>query len=132
MKPRLWTYGWIRLLGPSSPNVVLEPKPQGEAIFLDFIILLDLSRYSWEKEDLYVKIWAKVLNLWLDTSSGLKSDPNVVSRPQTPSSRNFLRFHNFIGFISWLLRKWGLVCENWNQGSGLMAEYVFMAQVAQM
>ena len=40
------------------------------------------------------------------------SDPNVVSEPQTPRSRNFLRLHNFIGFMSWFLRKWGLVCEN--------------------
>ena len=56
------------------------------------------------------------------------SAPNVVSRPQVPRSINFLRFHKFIGFISWLLRKWGLVCENWNQGSGLMAGYVSWAQ----
>ena len=56
------------------------------------------------------------------------SAPNVVSRSQVPRSIDFLRFHKFIGFISWFLRKWGLVCENWGQGSGLMAGYVFWAQ----
>ena len=57
---------------------------------------------------------------------------NVVSRLQTPRSRHFSQFYDFIGFIWWFLRKWGPVCENWNQGSGLMAGYVFWAQVAQM
>ena len=56
----------------------------------------------------------------------------LFSRPQTSRSINFLRFHNFIGFISWFLRKLGLVCENWSQGSGLMAGHVFWAQEAQM
>ena len=40
------------------------------------------------------------------------SGPNVASGSQTSRSRNFLRFHDFIGFISWFLRKWGPVCEN--------------------
>ena len=74
LEPGFWNYGWIRLLGPSSPN--------------------------------------------------------VVSRPQIPGSRNFLRFNKFIGFISWFLRKWGPACESWSQDSGLMARYVFWAQVA--
>ena len=38
-------------------------------------------------------------------------DPNIVSMSQTPKSSTFLRFHNFIGFISWLLGNWGPVCE---------------------
>ena len=50
---------------------------------------------------------------------------NVVSRRQVPRSKHFFEFHNFIGFTLWFLRKWGPVCENWNQGSGLMASYVF-------
>ena len=37
-----------------------------------------------------------------------------VSRPQTPRLRNFVRFHGFVGFISWFWRKWGPVCENWS------------------
>ena len=44
LEPGFWTYGWIHVLGPSSPN--------------------------------------------------------VVSRPQVPKSIDFLRFHNFIGFVS--------------------------------
>ena len=73
LEPGFWTYGWIRLLGPSHPN--------------------------------------------------------VVPRPQAPKSINVLRFHNFNGFFSWFWRKWGLVCENWSQGSGLADGYVFWAQV---
>ena len=48
--------------------------------------------------------------------------PELVFRPQTPSSWNFLKFHNFIGFILWFWRKWSPVCENWSHSSGLMAE----------
>ena len=76
LNPGFWTYCWIRLLGPSGPN--------------------------------------------------------VSSRPQTPRSRNFLRFCNFIGFISRFLGKWGPVCKNWSEGSGLIAGYVFLAQVTQI
>ena len=52
--------------------------------------------------------------------------------PQVAKSRYFFRFHYFIGFIWWFLRKWRPVCENWSQGSELMAGYVFWAQVAQI
>ena len=76
LEPGFWTYGWIRLLGPSDPTIIL--------------------------------------------------------RPQTTRSRHFLRFHDFIGFISWFLRKWRPVCENRSQGSGLMTGYVFWAQAAHM
>ena len=34
-------------------------------------------------------------------------------RPQTLRPWNFLRFHNFIGFILWFWRKWSPVFENW-------------------
>ena len=50
-----------------------------------------------------MKIGARVLGLWLDTSFGrhiTSSGPNVVSRPQALWLRQLLRFHNFIGFIS--------------------------------
>ena len=60
------------------------------------------------------------------------SDPNVASRSQAPRSRHFSKFPDFIRFISWFLRKWGPVCENWSQGSGFMTGYVFWTQVAQM
>ena len=150
------------------------------------MILLDLSHDSWENEVMFVKIAARVLDLWFDMFSGPKwpkcsfwvlnpkvkkffeisslywihlmtlekmrpclwklyllfwtyglirllgpSGPNVVSRLQTLRSRYFLRFHNFIGFISWFLRKWWPVCENCSYSSGRMASYVFWVQ-AQM
>ena len=60
------------------------------------------------------------------------SGPNVVCRPQVPRSRHFFRFYNFIELISWFLRKWSPACENWSQGTELMAGYVFWAQVAKM
>ena len=50
------------------------------------------------------------------------SGSNVVSSPQTPKSRNFLRWfndHGFNGFIFWFCKKWAPVCENWSYGSGL-------------
>ena len=61
-------------------------------------------------EKMMACLWKLQLGFWtygliclLDPSS-----PNVVSRSQTPRSRIFLRFHDFTGFISWFLRKWGL------------------------
>ena len=57
-----WTYGWIRLLGPSGPNVVVGPTPRGQEIFWDFMILLYSSYDSGEKEVLSVKIRASVVD----------------------------------------------------------------------
>ena len=39
---------WICFLGPSGPNLV--SRQQGQDIFWDFIILLDLSNDSWKNE----------------------------------------------------------------------------------
>ena len=56
-----------------------------------------------ENEVLLVQIVARVLELWLDTSSGPMgpncNGANVVHRPQTPRSWNVLKFYNFITFI---------------------------------
>ena len=41
----------------------LGPRPQGQEIFKDFIILLDLPHDSWENEILFEKIGATVLDL---------------------------------------------------------------------
>ena len=171
-----WYFCWAQL----AQMKFLRPQTPRSRNFLDNMILLNSSQDSWENEVLFVKIEARVLDLWLDTSSGAKwpkcsfltpgpkvnnffevskfywihlmifekmrpclwklepgfwtygwidllgpSDSNILSRPQAQRSMNFLRFHNFIGFISWFLRKWGLVCENWSQGSGFMVGYVF-------
>ena len=83
---------------------------------------MDSSYDSGENEVLFVKIGVRVQDLWLDLMRLLgPSGPNVVSRHQTPRSRIFLRFHNFIGFIFWCSRKWGLGCENMSWGSGLIS-----------
>ena len=50
----------------------LGPRSHGQDIFWDFLSLLDLSHDSWKNEVLFVKIKARVLDLWLDTSSSPK------------------------------------------------------------
>ena len=97
---------------------------------------------GWLQNDRELKILEKMryclwkFELWFWTYGWIRlidpSAPYIFSRLQTPRSRIILRFHNFIGFISWFLRKWGPVCENCNYSSGLMAGYVFLAQVTQM
>ena len=78
--------------------------------------------------------WGLICENWSYVSGLMArpSDPNVISRPQTSRSQNFLRFHNFIWFILWFWRKWDNVYEKWSQSSGLMAWYVFHVQVAKM
>ena len=44
----------------------LASRPQDQDIFWDFIILLDLSHESGENKNLFLKIGARVLELWLD------------------------------------------------------------------
>ena len=51
---------------------LLGHRDPGDSFFKDFIILLDLYYDPEENEVLFVKIGAKVLDLWLDTSSGTK------------------------------------------------------------
>ena len=67
-----WTYGWMRLLGPSGPNVVSRLQVLRSRHFFKFHDLLDLSRDSRENEVLFVKVEARALDLWLDMSSGPK------------------------------------------------------------
>ena len=99
-----WTYGWIRPLGPSGPNLVSRPQtPTSKNVF-------EISWFYW----IYLMFLKKIrscfwkLELWLWTYSLIRFlhpiGPNVVSRPQIPRWRNLLRFHDFIGFISWFLR----------------------------
>ena len=126
-----WSYGLIRLLSPSVANVVSRPQTPRSIFFWDFMILLDSYHDSWENEVMFVKIAARVLDLWLDMFPGPKW-PKFSFWVLTPRSRTFLRFHDFIGMISWFLRKWGPFCENYSYFSGHIAWYVFWAQVAQM
>ena len=112
------SYSFISLLIPSGSNVVSRPQVPRSRHFSRFyiIFLLNSSHDSWENEALLVKIGARVIqNLWLDMSSAwVQSDPNLVSRPQAPSSRHFLRLCDFIGFISLFLKKWGPVSQYWS------------------
>ena len=65
----LYTYYQIHLLGPYDPNVVSRPQNPRSGNFWDFIILL-ICYNSEENEALFVKIGARILDLWLDTSFG--------------------------------------------------------------
>ena len=71
-----WSLGSELMAGYNLAQVAqikfLGPSPQGQDIFFRFMILLDSSHDSWENEALLVKIGARVLNLWLDMSSGPK------------------------------------------------------------
>ena len=102
------------------------------------ITFFEISWFYWIYlmilEKMMACLWKLQLRFWTYGFIRLlgTSGPNVVSRCQTPRSKKYLRFHNFIGFISWFLRKWWPVCENWSYGSGYMPWYVFWAQVAQM
>ena len=127
-----WTYGWIHLLGPSCPSVVSRPQAARSISFLTFQILLDSSYDSWKSEVLLANIGARGSGLvWIPLLDRAKLLKCSSYRPQATRSIIFLRFHKFTEFSTWFLRKCGLVCENWRQGSGLVD--VFWAhQVAQM
>ena len=120
----------IRVLGLSGSKLVFRPQTHRSKNFLTFYNFIGFI--SW-----FLKKWGLVYEYW-SQGSGLMvvdihllgaSHPNEVPSPQAPRSINFLRFHIFTGFSSWFWRKWGLVCENWSQGSGLADGYVFWAQV---
>ena len=141
------------------------------------MILLNSSHDSWESEALFVKIAARILDLWFNMFSGPKW-PKCSFWVLNPKVKKFFeiswfywihliilekmrsclwklqlgfwtyglihflgpakwpkcsfwvlnhrvnffgRCYDFIGFISWFLRKWGPVCENCSLVSGHMA-----------
>ena len=98
-------------MGPNSPNAVSMLQTLKSRFHWDIIILLDSSYDSKENEVLFVKIGARVLELWLDMWFEPKW-PRCSFEPQSPKSRTFLKYHNAIGFIFWFWRKWGPV---WTQ-----------------
>ena len=134
-------------MGPSGPDLVSGPQVPSQEFIWNFAILLDSYHSCGENEVLFIKIGARVLDLWPDMSFRsrwlkrsqgprpqgpkvniflkilwfywihcvilekmrscswklklrlwtyglicLLSDPNVVSRTQTPRSRNFWDF----------------------------------------
>ena len=97
------------------------PGPKFNNIFeiswfywIHLIILEKMRSCLWKfKQGFWTYGWILLLG-----PSG--SNKCVVFRLQVLRSRQFLRFHDFIGFISSFMRKWGPVCENWSQGSRLM------------
>ena len=110
-------------------HIVSRPQTPKSRNFLRYNFVT-ISYDSGVNEVLFVKIGAWVLDLWLDTFSGPKW-PKCSLLTQIPKPRPFLRYHNFAGFIFWFQKKWGPVCENWSQGSGLMIGYIFWAQMTQ-
>ena len=112
LEPGFWTYGWIRLLDPSGQNLVSRPQAQVQDIFWDFMIFLDSSHDSWENKVLFVNIGARVLDLWLDMSSGPKW-PKFSSLAPGPQVQDI--FWDFMILLdSSFLKKWCPVCENWS------------------
>ena len=88
-----------------AQRLFLGHRPQSQAILWDFIISIDSSYDFRKNEVLFLKIRARVLELWLDTSSGPKWPK--CSGPRTPKSSNLLRLNDVIRFIWWFWRKWG-------------------------
>ena len=124
-----WTYGWICLLGPSGPNLVSGPQAPRSRHFLRFYNFIGFISSFLKNQGPVCEYWRLSSGLMVGYFLG-QSGPNLTSRLQAPRSRHFSRFYNFIGLISSFLKKWGPVCEYWSQGFGLMAGYVFWAQVA--
>ena len=92
------------------------------------MILLNLCHDSSENKIQFVKIGDSVRDLWQDTSSGHKGPKHT--RPQTQAN-----FWDFIILLDLSHDSWEievLFVKGWHYGSGLMAEYVFQVQVAQM
>ena len=78
---------------------------------------MDSSHDSWENEVLFVKIGARVLDLWLDTSSGPKW-PKCTFQVPGPKFKKFFE-------ISWFYWIHLIILEK-------MAGYFFWVQVAQI
>ena len=64
--------------GPKWPKYKSYTPHPKVSCFWDFIILLDSSYNSWENEVFFVKVEAKVLDFWLDMSSGINNWPKCT------------------------------------------------------
>ena len=128
------TYGLICFLGPSGSNAVCMPQTTRSSIFLRFYNFTGFILWFFRKGGSVCKNWNQGPRLmarnvfWVQVGCLCV---NVVSTPQSPRSRIFVRLQNFIEFISWFLRKRVPAFENWSQDSGLTAAYVFWVQEAQ-
>ena len=113
LKLGLWSYGLNgKSSGPKWPKCSFRvPDTKVKKFF-------EISWFYWIHLVILEKImacfWKLKLGFWTYGLIRLlgPSGRIVVTGSQTSRSRNFLRFHDFIGFISWFLRKWDPVCEN--------------------
>ena len=140
IRPCLWklelgilTYDLISLLSLKkwSKSSFWAPDPKVKEFF-------EIWWFYWNQLMILHKMrpcmWKLVLGFKSDDLIHLlaPSGLNVDSRPHTPNWRNFFIFHDFIESNLRFWIKWGLACENWCSGSGIMVSYAFQAQVAQM
>ena len=108
-------------------DTTFEPKwlrasflPPSSRYFWDLMILVNLCYNSGENEVLFVK---KGLCIYGLTGLLDPSGPNAVSRPHILRSIDCLKFHHFIGYISYFWKKWVPISENWSLGFRLMVWY---------
>ena len=80
--------------GPKWPKYKFYTPHPKVSCFWDFIILLDSSYNSWENEVFFVKVEAKVLDFWLDMSSGINKWPKCTFYVPDPKVKKFFQ-------ISW-------------------------------
>ena len=110
----------------------IEPRSQAQGIFQDFSISLDLSYDLGENEVLFVKIVARVLDLRLDLSFGVKWPKCNLQAPDPKVKAIFQTFMILLdssyGFGE---NEESCLCK-WELGLEPMARCIFWAQVVQM
>ena len=73
-----WIYGWICLLGPSSPNVLSRLQIPRSRNILRFYNFIEFIYDSGENEVQFVKIRTRVLDQWLDKSFAKGFGPKLL------------------------------------------------------
>ena len=129
LEPGFWIYAWLDTSSwPKLPKFSLQAPGPNKVNKFSYIskfywIHLDSSGFydSWKSEVLLANIGARGSGLvWIPLLDRAKLLKCSSYRPQATRSIIFLRFHKFTEFSTWFLRKCGLLCENWRQGSGLV------------
>ena len=120
-KPEFWIY---IALGLSGQKLVFSLQTQRSRNFLRFHNFIGFILWFFKKWGPVCKKWSYGSNGWIHLLG--PSCPCVVSRPRAARSVSFLTFQNFIGFILCFLKKWGLACQYWSQGFGLMHGWIHL------
>ena len=99
---------------------IWAPDPKVKLFFWDFMIFLDSFHDSWENEVLLLKIAARALDIWLDTSSGPKW-PKCSFWAPDPKVKKFFEISWFYWIRFMILEKmrsclWKLELEFWTNG----------------